>query len=185
MSSTGIDDTLSLDVVYFSAPIPRNLAVLTILGAVFDKVYFPGVHIPKDGYDIAELDKEIARLEALPESAGFDTALLIGILKLTKQAKALEGFCVFTADPGDPFGQKTPVPPALLKAVIDAVYGPPRPGFIPSFHSNHCKGLPGGEESVIYPGDLHYLAKAIINRAVEASHFLMISPACRYPASGT
>jgi len=162
MATTGIDDALKLEAVYFSAPIPRNLAVLTILGAVFDKVYFPGVHIPKDGYDAAELDREIARLEALPPSGGFDTQLLIGILKLTRQAKALEGFCVFTADPDDPFGRKTPVPPAMLKAVVEAIYGQPRPGFIPSFHGGHCKGLPGGEESVIYPGDVHYLARAII-----------------------
>lgn len=63
MSSTGIDGALTLDAVYLTAPVPRNLAVLTVLGAVFDKVYFPGVYLPKDGYDPAELDKEIARLE--------------------------------------------------------------------------------------------------------------------------
>jgi hypothetical protein len=59
---TGVDKTLGLDAIYYSAPMPRDLASLTILGAVFDKVYFPGVYLPKDGYDQAALDKEIERI---------------------------------------------------------------------------------------------------------------------------
>jgi len=55
---TGIDSALSLDAVYLSAPIPRNPAVLTVLGVVFDKVYFPGVHMPKSGFDQIAVDKE-------------------------------------------------------------------------------------------------------------------------------
>jgi hypothetical protein len=39
--TTGLDAALALDAIYYSAPIPRNMAVLTIMGAVFDKVYFP------------------------------------------------------------------------------------------------------------------------------------------------
>jgi hypothetical protein len=162
MSATGIDDALKLEAVYLSSPIPRNLAVLTVLGAVFDKVYFPGVHLPKDGYDRAGLDKEIARIEALPSAGDYETQLLIGMLKLTKHGKLLDGFCEFTADPDDPFGQKTPIPQAMVQALYDAIHGPPRPGFIPTFSPRHVKGLPGGEEAVIYPGDLHYLAGAII-----------------------
>ena len=162
MATTGIDDTLSLDAVYLSAPIPRNLAVLTVLGAVFDRVYFPGVLLPKDGYDVAALDKEIARLEALPFAGGYDTQLLIGVLKLTKRAKTLEGFCEFTADPDDPFGRKTPIPPQAVQAVFEFIHGPPRPNFIPDFRTGNCKGLDGGDESVIYPGDYHYMAGAII-----------------------
>jgi hypothetical protein len=161
MASTGIDEALRLDAVYLTAPIPRNLAVLTVLGAVFDKVYFPGVYLPKGGYDPAELDKEIARLEAL--AAGeYDRQLLIGILKLTKYAKTLAGFCEFTADPDDVFGTKSPIPNEMVHAVYQAIYGPPRPGFIPQFDTGHAKGLPGSDESVIYPGHFHYLARAIL-----------------------
>jgi hypothetical protein len=80
--ATSIDDALRLEAVYFSAPIPHNLAVLTVLGAVFDKVYFPGVWMPKTGYDQKELETEIARLEALPPSpTAYDRGLLIGVLK--------------------------------------------------------------------------------------------------------
>jgi hypothetical protein len=165
MSSSGIDDALSLSAVYLSAPIPRNPAVLTVLGAVFDKVYFLGVYLPRDGYDSAELEKEIARLEALPirgPYGDYETQLLIGILKLTKHAKILEGFCAFTADPNDPFGDKSPIPTEMVQAIDEAIHGPPRPGFIPTFSPRSLKILPGGEESVIYPGNIHYLAGAII-----------------------
>ena len=50
----------------------------------------------------------------------------------------------------------------MVQAVYEAIYGPPRPGFIPQFHTGHAKGLPGSDESVIYPGHFHYLARAIL-----------------------
>jgi hypothetical protein len=162
MSPTGVDDTLKLEAVYFSTPIPRNLAVLTVLGAVFDKIYFPGVFIPKEGYDQAELDKEIARLESLPDAATYDRELLIGIMKFTKHAKALEGFCEFTAQPDDPFSNKSPIPNGLVRAIYDAIY-PPRPNFEPMLHTGHAKGIPGSEESIIWPGNFHYMARAIVH----------------------
>ena len=43
-ASTGLDDALKLETVYYSAPVPRDLPTLTVLGTVFDKVYFPGVY---------------------------------------------------------------------------------------------------------------------------------------------
>src|SRR3984893_4797149 len=163
MPKTGIDETLSLEAVYLTAPIPRNLAVLTVLGAVFDKVHFPGVYIPKGGYDPDALDKEIARLRALPIAGDYDTSLLIGMLNMTKLAKTIEGFCEFTATSDDPYGRKSPIPGQMVQAVYDAIHGPLRPGFIPSFSTGHTKGLPGGDEAVIYPGSHHYLAGAILH----------------------
>jgi hypothetical protein len=141
---SGIDETLKLEGVYLSTPIPRNLAVLTAMGAIFDKVYFPGVSLPKEGFDVGELDKEITRLKALPD-ADCDRQLLIGILSLTKHAKTLAGFCEFTADPDDVFGgTKSEPPEQLVRAIFEAIHGPPREGFTPMFESGHTKGLPGG-----------------------------------------
>jgi hypothetical protein len=154
---SGIDETLKLEAVYLSAPIPRNLAVLTAMGAIFDKVYFPGVYLPKEGFDVGELDKEITRLEALPQD--YDRQLLLGILGLTKHAKALAEFCEFTADPDDVFGTKSEPPQQLVRAIFEAIHGPPREGFTPMFDSGHSKGLPGGDEAVHYPGNHHYLAR--------------------------
>jgi hypothetical protein len=159
---SGIDETLKLEAVYLSAPIPRNVAVLTAMGAIFDKVCFPGVYLPKEGFDVGELDKEIARLKALP-SADYDTQLLIGILSLTKHAKTLEGLCEFTGDPDDIFCIKSAPPQQLVQAIHDAIHGPLRKGVTPIFESGSCKALPGGDETVNYPESHDYLARAIIH----------------------
>jgi hypothetical protein len=81
MATTGVDDTLSLEAVYFSAPIPHNLAVLTILGAVFDKIYFPGVFIPRSDYDPVGVQKEIEQLEALEAAGTRVDPTLMGMLR--------------------------------------------------------------------------------------------------------
>src|SRR3984885_13733303 len=159
---TGLDDALALEAVYYSAPIPRDLATLTVLGTVFDKVYFPGVYLPKDGFDEAALDKEIARLEALRNSRdNYDHALLIGVLKLTKHARTLDGFCVFTNTRDEPFKASDDIPRKMVADISDAICGPPPPGFIPTFSTNNHKGL-GENEHVTYPGPYHYFAGAIL-----------------------
>jgi hypothetical protein len=163
-SRTGIDEALSLEAIYLSAPIPRNLAVLTVLGAVFDKVYFPGVYLPKDGYDLAELDKEIKRIEDLPGPRRYSTDSLIGTLKFTKHAKALEGFCEFTRPREYELAKAEEPPHGLARKMYDAIY-PPRPGWEPMLESAHIKGIPGSDETVIYPGDFHYLAGAVLRSA--------------------
>jgi hypothetical protein len=162
MVATGIDDALKLEAVYLSAPIPRNLAVLTVLGAVFDKVYFPGVFLPTSGFDQREVDKEITRLEGLADRRE-ETHLLIGAMKLIKHAKLLAGFCEFTADPDDTFLRKDPVPEELVQAVYNSIHGPPRPGFIPMMSTCYAKGIDGGAETMVYPGEYHYIARAIIH----------------------
>jgi hypothetical protein len=176
---SGIDATLKLEAVYLSAPIPRNLAVLTAMGAIFDKVYFPGVYLPKEGFDVGELDKEITRLKALPQD--YDRQLLLGILGLTKHAKTLAGFCEFTADPDDVFGTKSEPPQQLVRAIFEAIHGPPREGFTPMFDSGHSKGLPGGDETVNYPGNHHYLARAIIHSGKTGIPLLNDIPGLKLP----
>jgi hypothetical protein len=176
---SGIDATLKLEAVYLSAPIPRNLAVLTAMGAIFDKVYFPGVYLPKEGFDVGELDKEITRLKALPQD--YDRQLLLGILGLTKHAKTLAGFCEFTADPDDVFGTKSEPPQQLVRAIFEAIHGPPREGFTPMFDSGHSKGLPGGDEAVHYPGNHHYLARAIIHSGKTGIPLLNDIPGLKLP----
>jgi hypothetical protein len=150
---SGIDETLELEAVYLPAPIPRSLAVLTAMGAIFDKVYFPGVYLPKEGFDVGALDKEITRLKALPQDDsgllfGEERGLLLGILDLTKHAKTLAGFCEFTGDSDDVFCDKSPPPQQLVQAVHDTIHGPPRKGATLMFTSGSCKGLPGGNETV-------------------------------------
>jgi hypothetical protein len=176
---SGIDETLKLEAVYLSAPIPRNLSVLTAMGAIFDKVYFPGVYLPKGGFDVGELDREIARLKALQQD--YDTQLLIGILGLTKHAKTLEGLCEFTGDPDDVLCTKSEPPQQLVRAIHDAIHGPPRKGVTLMFTSGNTKGLPGGNETVNYPESHHYLARAIIHSGTSGIPLLNDIPSLKLP----
>jgi hypothetical protein len=163
---TKLDEALALEAVYYSAPIPRDLATLTVLGTVFDKVYFPGVYLPKDGFDEAALDEEIERLQALPDAqTNYDTRLLIGVLKMAKFARTLDGFCVFTNTREDPFEASKSIPAKMVTDISNAIHGPPPKGFIPTFSTNNHKGLPGGNEHVTYPGTYHYFAGALLESA--------------------
>jgi hypothetical protein len=164
IQTTGLDSALALDATYYSAPIPRNAAVLTILGAVFDKVYFPGVYMPKGGYDSKELQKEIERLKALP-TPGAGTGQLIGMLEFVRHVKTLDGFCVFTGDRDDPFLDRNKVPGDMVRDLFFAIHGPQKAGWEPVFDTNHHKGLPGSDEHVTWPGDYHYLANSVIESA--------------------
>jgi hypothetical protein len=66
--------------------VSRKLAVLTIHGAVFGKAYCPGVRRSAEGFKVAELDEEIARLWGLPAGCrDNDHALAIAAFKLMKK----------------------------------------------------------------------------------------------------
>src|SRR5262245_4300183 len=159
--TTGLDAALALDAIYYSAPIPRNTAVLTILGAVFDKVYFPGVYMPKGGYDEKELQKEIDRLRALTRP-GRRTAELIEMLEFVKHVKTLDGFCIFTGNSENPFLDHNKVPGQMVRDLFFAIHGPQKPGWEPMLETSVHKGIPGSDEHVTWPGDYHYLANSVI-----------------------
>ena len=157
---TGLDDTLSLDATYYATPIPQNMAVLTILGAVFDRVHFPGVVMPIDNFDQEELDAEIGRIEGLDVKRRPDD-ILLPMLKFIRHARVLQGFCVFTGDPKKPFDNQQQITGKMVQEIYDAIHGPPPPGFFPQFSTNYHRGLPGGDRAITYPGSYHYLAGAI------------------------
>jgi hypothetical protein len=157
--TTGLDAALALDAVYYSHPLPQNMAVLTVMGAVFDRVYFPGVYMPKGDYDEKELQREIDRLRALPRRDR-DTADVIGMLAFVRHARTLDGFCVFTGDGASAFPD--PAPEQLEREVFYAICGPQRPGWQPILQSGHHKAIPGSDEHVSWPGDYHYLAGSLI-----------------------
>jgi hypothetical protein len=153
---------LKMEGIYYSAVVPRDPAILTLMGLVFDKVYFPNAYLPVDGFDAKELDKEIARLEQLPRD--FDTTQLIGILKFLKHVPTLQGFCEFQSDSSGMFGDARFSEEAILQ-IYDSIYGPRPKGWMPMISSTHVKGLPGSDESVVCRGDLHNLANAIYESA--------------------
>ena len=150
----------SLEAIYVSGPVPSNAHLLTILGVVFDKVHFPGVYLPRGGYDAHELDKEINRLKKL-SFEDYETVLLIETLKNLRVLPELETFCQFESDPSAAIHPMFD-PGGAVGKLFDAIHGPQKEGFVPSFGATNYKGIPGSEDSVIYPGIYHYVGGAMM-----------------------
>jgi hypothetical protein len=148
--------------IYYSHVVPRDPAILTLMGLVFDKVHFPGAYFPSKGFDLQQVGEEIARLEQLPRD--FDTAELIGILKFLKHVPALRSFCEFQPTTAGIFSDQR-FPPQAIMEMYDSIYGPRPEGWTPMISSGHSKGLPGGDESISYRGEFHQFANAIYESA--------------------
>ncbi len=131
-----------------------------MLGIVFDKVHFPGVHLPRSGYDPIELEKEIRRLEGLGDER-YETRLLIGMLKSLNVLPELEKFCTFEEN-ADAAHHREFDPGNSVHEIYDAIHGPRPEGWEPIFDTTSFKGIPGSEETVIYPGAYHYLGGAMM-----------------------
>ncbi|MBR1193874.1 hypothetical protein JQ634_35390 [Bradyrhizobium sp. AUGA SZCCT0240] len=115
-------DPLRLDAIYHSHPVPRNQASLSLMGFVFDKVYFPGASLPAEGFDQKAVDREIERLKEWEKD--YDTAQLIGILRFLRHVPDLKGFCEFEQDGSKIFGDKR-YPQQTIAAIHDGICGHP------------------------------------------------------------
>ena len=62
--------------IYYSHVIPRDSAILTLMGLVFDKVRFPGAHLPTSGFDMKELEKENGQLKRIVANQALDIDML-------------------------------------------------------------------------------------------------------------
>ena len=155
-----------LEAVYYATPIPSSALALTHMALVFDRIYFPHVHLPLDGYDPEWVDAEIARIAALPRGGFGDTDDLLAMMRFLRHAKTLDGFCVFTGD-SNGFGGKEEGAEELVKQLDIALFGPPKPNFIPFHFGGHSKGLgpEGGKVAMNYPGQLYYPAQALVYAA--------------------
>jgi hypothetical protein len=175
---TGLDKALTLEAVYYSAPVPRVLATLTVLGAVFDKVYFPGVYLPSGGFDQGDLDREIKRIVEATRSRPSRNPNLPGVLSFVRHTRTLQGFCVFTSD-----GEIRPndVPRSMVDDLYKAIHGPYPAGWHPDFNTNCSKAMPGSEEAILFPGDYHYLAGALLHSAKTGIPILNDTPGLPVP----
>ena len=177
-----IDHTLGLEAVYYSAPVPRDLAVLTVLGIVFDKVHLPGVYIPMDGYDRDGVVAEIERLRAL-NSRLQSTADLIGMMKFMLIAPGIQDMLVLDSDHTRLIDDKAPG--TLVDELYRAIHGPHKPGWTPAFDSSHHKGLPGTEDSLSYRGEYHYMAGALLHSAEKGIPLINDLPGLPVPGVGS
>lgn len=161
------DTTLKLEAVYYASPIPASKVSLTFLAVVFDQIHFPDVYLPIDGYDTKEVLKEANRIEALGFK-GYETVLLVGALRCLPLMTELKEFCHFSGS-SNSFGMNfSPETVQLVDALQIEVFGPRPEGFIPTYDTKSCKGLPGGNSEIIYPGSLFYPANAMVYAAQHA-----------------
>ncbi len=172
-----------LEAVYYSQQVPWHYAPLTFLSLVFDKIYFPGVYLPENGYDEKELIKEIDRIRSIKPSK-VDDIRMINCMILTLELKHISDFCVFTGEKNQPFGKLEDGANELTWALEELIYGPPPPNFHPIIETGFTKGLPGGEEAIHAPGWITYPANALIYSAKNNIPLVNDVPSLPVPALG-
>lgn len=173
-----------LEAVYYGSPIPQGLGSLTLLGLVFDRLHFPNVRLPVEGYDVEAVAAEAERIERLG-LRDYNTAVLVGALRVLPHVPALKDFCVFAGDTTQIFGgvdEKNTA--ALVKALDEEIFGAPKAGFTPMYETGFHKGLPGGDATVDYPGALHYPASALLYSARTGIPLVNDNPQLPVPALG-
>jgi hypothetical protein len=177
-------ETPALEVVYYPSPIPSGPGALTLMGLIFDKVHFPNVYLPTSGYDPEAVRKEADRIAALG-LRDYNTAVLVSALRFLPLVKDLDGFCVFTGQEGQLFGNVDKMRAIdLVKALDEEIFGPPKPGFHPTYETGFHKALPDNEQYIDYPGTLHYPATAMIYASGKKIPLINDNPNLPVPALG-
>src|SRR5215469_8829792 len=101
MSSSGLDQPDILEAVYYSHAVPRSPAVLTILGLIFDRLYFPGVYMPPPGFDRKAVESEIQRIISHYQGrVDANTRQLLDCLGFALHYKDVADLCIFTGKSG-------------------------------------------------------------------------------------
>ena len=148
-----------LECVYYSGPVPSDWAVLTTLCFVFDKIYFPCVHLPLGDYDKNDLLREITRLRELNDNSR-ETAQLIWMLQFLEARNTLDGILEYPSPASIFSSTRSDKIHKSARIIYDANFLT-RENFEPSFSSGYSKALPGSEQSVDYAGDFFYQAEAL------------------------
>lgn len=174
-------DLEKLEAVFYSSPIPHDLGTLTFLGLVFDRVHFPNVYIPADGFDREAVVREIERLDGLGMQQDYDVWLTTQLLKYAL-CPQLREFCYFTGQKeqifgGDEMGEVKD----LVIALEEQIHGPPKPGFHPTYIPGYSKGL-DGHESIDYPGPYFYQSNALVYAGKNDIPLLNADPRLPVPA---
>jgi phytoene dehydrogenase-like protein len=176
-------ETPQLEVVYYPGPIPSGPAALTLMGLAFDKIHFPNGYLSTGGYDIEEVKKEADRIDGLG-LRDYNTAVLVGVLRFLPLIADLKDFCYFSGQNEQVFGNVDKGANELVKVLDEAIFGPPKPNFYPTYETGHHKALPGGQQYIDYPGSLYYPANAIVYAAQHGIPLVNDNPSMPIPALG-
>ncbi len=153
-----------MEAVYYSAPAPKSLRALTLLGLVFDRLIFPDVYVPDGGIDLDATAKEFERICALPGRQSIDTMHMLNLMLLALNAEHLKNFCVFTGRLGS-LGPTERGSNELTRELELAIFGRPPENFNPTPPMWFAKGLPGGDDqraSINSPSWISYPANALL-----------------------
>lgn len=181
MAST-LDNAGSLEVVYYGSPVPRNGASLTFLGLLFDRIHFPNVYLPRQGFDLVAAIAERERIENL-DRIDYSTAILINVMTYLEMAEQLKDVCYFTGEKGQVCGGADMGAAAEIVAVLNKIMFPVKETSLPIGYPGSYKGLPCGEH-IDYPGPLYYPANALIYAARHGLPVVNDQPGLPVPALG-
>lgn len=181
--NSALDSAGQLEVVYYASPIPTSSAVLTFLGLVFDRIHFPNVYLPSDGFDTEAVKAEADRIQGLG-LYDYDTAILVRTLRFIEIANQLKDVCYFTGEKGQIFGAVDKGASEIVKVLDEAIFGPPKEAIVPIHVPGYHKGLSGGEQYIDYPGPLYYPANALIYAARHGIPVINDQPGLPVPALG-
>src|SRR5688572_26186615 len=106
----------SVDAVYYPAQVPQSLASLTMLACVFDRVYFPGVHLP-DTFDEVKAHDVLRRLTARQPRDYEDFLRTKCYAFLVTAHKHVADWCIFTGTDEDVTGAIEPGTDEVAKAL--------------------------------------------------------------------
>ncbi len=155
----------TFEAVYYSYAIPRGPEVLTFLGLIFDKVYFPAVHMPPDGFDEDALIQEIQRIESLGLNRNPNDQQLVGCLKFALHHKHISDWCIFSKGRSPRLGDFEPQTHAVVGELEEMLFGPRPEGDIPISSGPWIKGLPGmngSDDYISAPDTITYPANALV-----------------------
>ncbi len=172
-----------LEAIYYSNQVPTSYAALSFLGLVFDKIYFPGVYLPSEGFDEKETIKEIERIASFGIKR-IDDQQLLNCMVFALQLKHLTDFCIFTGNPNDAFGTMEDGTAEMAKALEELIFGPPPPNFYPTITNGFCKELPGGNAVVRAPAWITYPANALLYSSKTKIPLVNDDPTLPVPALG-
>lgn len=150
------------EAVYYSYAVPRTAEALTMLGLVFDRIYFPGVYMPPQGFDEEAVRREIQRIS--PRLRDANELQLLACMAYSLEQKHLTDLCVFTGRNGG----GTIIPNEahdIVDRLEDMIFGPRPAGHTPIRSGPWVKGFPGDDPltyQVSAPDTITYPANALV-----------------------
>ena len=174
------NDLESIEAVYYSGQVPSSLASLTLLGCVFDRVYFPGVYLPYSFDEVATLE-QLRRFRD-HKIRNLDDLQVMRCLQFVLHRHHVSDWCIFTGTDADVTGALEPGTDDVAKALEEAIFGPPPPNFFPAWPQGFAQGIPGG--CIRAPASITYPSSALLFATRKGLPLINDDPSLPVPGLG-